>query len=414
MANFNDPTTSSRRRFLQMLSTLGAGATLATPGAKLLADTSRRVVLPFENGERELIAYPQKRPLIVQTMRPPQLETPFAVFNEGLLTPNDAFFVRYHWSGIPTSIDPTTYRLRVSGKVNTPLTLGLDELKRLADPIELVAVNQCSGNSRGYFTPRTPGGQLGNGAMGNARWTGVPLKKVLEKAGVQAGAVQVSFDGLDQPPLGDGPDFGKALEIDHALNGEVMLAWGMNGEDLPILNGYPIRLIVPGYFGTYWVKHVTEIRVLDQPYDGYWLQTGYRVPDNDCECLAPGTEPDRLKPVGQLKVRSFLTSLTDGATLTVDREIVLRGIAFDQGHGIRNVAVSVDGGQNWRSTKLGENLGKFSFREWTTAFTPTRKGPMEIRVRAESNSGDIQPMQALWNPSGYKRNVVETTRLTVA
>ena len=414
MANFNDPTTSSRRRFLHMLSTLGAGATLATPGAKLLADTSRRVVLPFENGERELIAYPQKRPLIVQTMRPPQLETPFAVFNEGLLTPNDAFFVRYHWSGIPTSIDPTTYRLRVSGKVNTPLTLGLDELKRLADPIELVAVNQCSGNSRGYFTPRTPGGQLGNGAMGNARWTGVPLKKVLEKAGVQAGAVQVSFDGLDQPPLGDGPDFGKALEIDHALNGEVMLAWGMNGEDLPMLNGYPIRLIVPGYFGTYWVKHVTEIRVLDQTYDGYWLQTGYRVPDNDCECLAPGTEPDRLKPVGQLKVRSFLTSLTDGATLTVDREIVLRGIAFDQGHGIRNVAVSVDGGQNWRSTKLGENLGKFSFREWTTAFTPTRKGPLEIRVRAESNSGDIQPMQALWNPSGYKRNVVETTRLTVA
>ena len=414
MANFNDPTTSSRRRFLHMLSTLGAGATLATPGAKLLADTSRRVVLPFENGERELIAYPQKRPLIVQTMRPPQLETPFAVFNEGLLTPNDAFFVRYHWSGIPTSIDPTTYRLRVSGKVNTPLTLGLDELKRLADPIELVAVNQCSGNSRGYFTPRTPGGQLGNGAMGNARWTGVPLKKVLEKAGVQAGAVQVSFDGLDQPPLGDGPDFGKALEIDHALNGEVMLAWGMNGEDLPILNGYPIRLIVPGYFGTYWVKHVTEIRVLDQTYDGYWLQTGYRVPDNDCECLAPGTEPDRLKPVGQLKVRSFLTSLTDGATLTVDREIVLRGIAFDQGHGIRSVAVSVDGGQNWRGTKLGENLGKFSFREWTTALTPTRKGPMEIRVRAESNSGDIQPMQALWNPFGYKRNVVETTRLTVA
>lgn len=414
MANHNHSTISSRRGFLKMLSTLGAGATLASLGMRALADTPRRVVLPFENGERELMAYPQKRPLIVQTMRPPQLETPFSVFNEGLLTPNDAFFVRYHWSGIPTLIDPTTYRLRVSGKVNTPLTLGLDELKRLADPVELVAVNQCSGNSRGYFTPRTPGGQLGNGAMGNARWTGVSLKKLLEKAGVQAGAVQVSFDGLDQPPLGDGPDFGKALDIDHALNGEVMLAWGMNGEDLPMLNGYPIRLIVPGYFGTYWVKHVNEIRVLDQPYDGYWLQTGYRVPDNDCECLAPGTEPDKLKPVGQLKVRSFMTSLTDGATVTVDREIVLRGIAFDQGHGIRNVAVSVDGGQSWRGTKLGENLGKFSFREWTTAFTPTRKGPLEIMVRAESNSGDIQPMQALWNTSGYKRNAVETTRLTVA
>lgn len=414
MAKFTDPIPASRRRFLQILGTVGAGATLATPAMRALADAPGHVMLPFENGERELMAYPQKRPLIVQTLRPPQLETPFSVFNEGLLTPNDAFFVRYHWSGIPTSVDPATYQLRVSGKVNTPLTLGLEALKRLSDPVELVAVNQCSGNSRGYFTPRTPGGQLGHGAMGNARWTGVPLKKVLEKAGVQAGAVQVSFDGLDQPPLGDGPDFGKALGLDHALNGEVMLAWGMNGEDLPMLNGYPIRLIVPGYFGTYWVKHVSEIRVLDQTYDGYWLQTGYRIPDNDCECVPPGTTPDKLKPVGQLRIRSFLTSLTEGASLTPGREIVLRGIAFDQGHGIRNVSVSVDDGQNWRGTTLGENLGKFSFREWTTPFTPTRKGPLAIKVRAESNSGEIQPLQAVWNPSGYKRNVVETTRVTVA
>lgn len=414
MAKFTDPIPASRRRFLQILGTVGAGATLATPAMRALADAPGRVMLPFENGERELMAYPQKRPLIVQTLRPPQLETPFSVLNEGLLTPNDAFFVRYHWSGIPTSVDPATYQLRVSGKVNTPLTLGLEALKRLGDPVELVAVNQCSGNSRGYFTPRTPGGQLGHGAMGNARWTGVPLKNVLEKAGVQAGAVQVSFDGLDQPPLGDGPDFGKALDLDHALNGEVMLAWGMNGEDLPMLNGYPIRLIVPGYFGTYWVKHVSEIRVLDQTYDGYWLQTGYRIPDNDCECVPPGTTPDKLKPVCQLRIRSFLTSLTEGASLTPGRQIILRGIAFDQGHGIRNVSVSVDDGQNWRGTTLGENLGKFSFREWTTPFTPTRKGPLAIKVRAESNSGEIQPLQAVWNPSGYKRNVVETTRVTVA
>ncbi len=406
-------TTGNRRRFLQILGTLGAGAAVGYPALRAFADTNQRIALPFENGERDLLAFPQKRPLIVQTMRPPQLETPFSVFNEGLLTPNDAFFVRYHWSGIPTSIDPATYQIRIDGKVNTPLTFTLQELKRLADPIDLVAVNQCSGNSRGYFVPRVNGGQLGHGAMGNARWTGVPLKKVLEKAGVQAGAVQVSFDGLDQPPLGDGPDFGKALDIDHALNGEVMLAWGMNGEDLPLLNGYPVRLIVPGYFGTCWVKHVTGIHVLDKPYDGYWLNTGYRVPDNECECVPPGTQTDRLRPVGQYKVRSFLTSLSEGATLPFEREIVLRGIAFDQGYGIRNVALSVDGGQTWMETKLGQNLGKYSFREWTVAFRPARKGSLEIKVRAEGGSGEIQPMQASWNPSGYKRNAVETTRVNV-
>lgn len=413
MAKMKPPTAGDRRRFIHMLGALSAGAALGNPAMRAFAGTSQRIALPFENGERELLAFPQKRPLIVQTMRPPQLETPFSVFNEGLLTPNDAFFVRYHWSGIPTSIYPATYQIRIDGKVKTPLTLTLQELKRLADPVDLVAVNQCSGNSRGFFVPRTNGGQLGHGAMGNARWTGVPLKKVLEKAGIQAGAVQVSFDGLDQPPLGDGPDFGKALDIDHALNGEVMLAWGMNGEDLPMLNGYPLRLIVPGYFGTYWVKHVTGIHVLDQPYDGYWVKTGYRIPDNECECIAPGTQTDKLRPVGQFKVRSFLTSLADGASIPIDREIVLRGIAFDKGHGIKKVSISVDGGQNWGETRLGENLGKFSFREWTTAFKPTRKGPLDIKVRADSFSGEVQPLQASWNPAGYKRNVVETTRVTV-
>lgn len=413
MAKMKTPGPNSRRCFLETLGTLGAGALLTHPAFGVLAASSNRIVLPFENGERELLAFPQKRPLIVQTQRPPQLETPFAVFNEGVITPNDAFFVRYHWSGIPTSIDPATYRIRVGGKVNTPLTLSLDDLKKLADPVDLVAVNQCSGNSRGFFSPRANGGQLGHGAMGNARWTGVPLKKVLEKAGVRAGAVQVSFDGLDQPPLGDGPDLVKALPIDHALDGEVMLAFGMNGTDLPMLNGYPVRLIVPGYFGTYWVKHVTSIQVLDQPFDGYWLGAGYRVPDNDCECVPPGAKPDRLKPIGRFKVRSFLTSLTDGATLSIDREVVLRGIAFDGGHGIQRVAVSTDGGWTWMETRLGQDLGKFSFREWTMAFKPARKGPLDIKVRAENGAGEIQPLQATWNPAGYQRHVVETTRVLV-
>jgi sulfite dehydrogenase len=405
--------THGRRRFLRQAGALGAIGWGAHALTSFAADLSR-VTLPFENGERELVAFPQKRPMIVLTSRPPQLETPFSVFNEGVLTPNDAFFVRYHWSGIPNAIDGKTFRLRVGGVVNTPLELSLDELKKLADPVEIIAVNQCSGNSRGFFTPRANGGQLGNGAMGNARWTGVPLKKVLEKAGVKAGAMQVSFNGLEQPPVGDGPDFVKALNIDHALDGEVMLAWQMNGADLPFLNGYPLRLIVPGYYGTYWVKHVSDIQVLDKVFDGFWMSAAYRIPDNNCACIEPGTAPAKTIPINRFNVRSFITSLSDGMQVRAGRETVVRGMAFDSGYGITEVAFSADGGRSWQATSLGKDMGRYSFREWTTSFKPRQKGNYDLRVRAVNRIGQSQPMTALWNPMGYMRNVVETTHVVAA
>src|SRR4051794_7475401 len=184
-----------RREFLQragLSAIVGSGAALAP----LRALAGESVELPFGNGERPLVAYPGKRPLLEMTARPPQLETPFPVFDEGVITRNDAFFVRYHLADIPTSIDPETFRLAVGGHVETPVSLSLADLKALPGT-EIVAVNQCSGNSRGFFEPRVAGGQLANGAMGNARWTGVPLRTVLDRAGVRAGAVQVSFEGLD-------------------------------------------------------------------------------------------------------------------------------------------------------------------------------------------------------------------------
>ncbi|UBM08224.1 molybdopterin-dependent oxidoreductase [Cupriavidus metallidurans] len=401
-----------RRRFLKQAGALTANAVVGTTALNALAASGdKQVQLPFDNGARELVAFPQKRPLILLTSRPPQLETPFSVFNEGILTPNDAFFVRYHWSGIPTSVDPQTYRLRIGGKVKTPLELSLADIKAIAQPMEVVAVNQCSGNSRGFLAPRVNGGQLANGAMGNARWTGVPLKAVLERAGVQPGAVQVSFNGLDRPPLDNSPDFVKSLDIDHALDGEVMLAWSMNGEDLPMLNGYPLRLVVPGHYGTYWVKHLSDITVLDKPFDGFWVQSAYRIPDNAGANVEPGSAPARTRPIGRFNVRSFITSLTEGATVPSGRETVVRGIAFDGGYGIAEVAFSADGGRSWTEATLGQDLGKYSFREWRAAFRPPRKGAYDLRVRAVNRIGQSQPMTALWNPPGYMRNVVETTRV---
>jgi DMSO/TMAO reductase YedYZ molybdopterin-dependent catalytic subunit len=385
-----------------------AGAGLLGAG-RARADTA---TLPFANGERPVVQYPGKRKLLQLTTRPPQLETPFAVYDESLITPNDAFFVRYHLANIPLEIDPVAFRLEVAGTVKTPLKLSLDELKQMG-ATELVAVNQCSGNSRGFFEPRVAGGQAGNGLMGNARWQGVPLKAVLERAGVAPGAIQVRFDGLDGPVSDATPDFVKALPLEHANDGVVMLAWGMNGADLPWLNGYPLRLIVPGYYGTYWMKHLNQVTVVDQPVKTFWMDTAYRIPDNDCNCVEPGTAPSKTKPIGKYKVRSFITSVADGGQLRAGQPVVLKGIAFDGGSGIKQVEVSPDGGKTWQSATLGEDLGRFSFRGWQLPVTLT-VGEHALKVRATSNAGETQPTTQPWNPAGYLRNLIETVTVRAA
>ena len=398
----------------EMMQRVGAGlaalgATAAFGAAKALAQDM--VTLPFDNGERPLVRVPQKRPMIGQTSRPPQLETPFSALNDGAITPNNAFFVRYHLADLPFNLDPDTFSLEIKGKVDRAFKLSLKEIRKLP-AAELVAVNQCSGNSRGFFNPRVGGGQFGNGAMGNARWRGVPLKTMLDKAGVQQGARQVTFNGMDEPVSDKTPDYIKALDIDHARDGEVMLAYAMNGDDLPFLNGFPLRLVVPGYYGTYWVKHLNEITVIDSVFDGFWMKSAYRIPDNACACVEPGTAPKTTIPIHRLNVRSFITSVTDGARLKAGGTM-LKGIAFDGGNGIKEVAVSIDGGKSWLPTKLGKDLGKYSFREWKLPVT-LAAGSYELKARATGNAGEVQPMEPLWNPAGYRRNVVETVRVTAA
>lgn len=413
MSDGRDSTPKSRRDFLRHS---GALVAVALPTAAFSSgDTGEGVT--FAAGPRPLVRYPGKREMILVHARPPHLETPFSTFDESVITPNDAFFVRYHLADIPTSIDPETYRLTVKGAVNKTLSLSLSDLKTMPGQTEIVAVNECTGNSRGYFSPRVFGAQLGNGAMGNARWTGVSLKAVLEQAGVKAGAQQVTFNGLDKPVMATTPDFRKALEIDHALSPEPLLAWDMNGEQLPFLNGYPLKLIVPGYYGSYWVKHLSEIEVLDHAFDGhdsYFMTKGYRIPDNDCACVEPGTTSDKMRPTSTLTVRSFITNVKPGTTISADRAVELKGIAFDGGQGIKSVAVSTDGGKSWGNATLGENLGRFSFREWRLSVTFAKKGKTMLMVRATSNSGEVQPEKASWNPAGYLRNVVESILVTIA
>jgi DMSO/TMAO reductase YedYZ molybdopterin-dependent catalytic subunit len=411
----SDPVSISsldRRQFLRSAGALGLGALVVGRVSRALAADDADVIrLPFQNGTRPLVKYPQKRALIRLTSRPPQLETPFAVFNDGPITPNDAFFVRYHLANIPTEIDVANYRLSLDGSVREPLRFSVADLKTRFEPVEITAVNQCSGNSRGFFNPRVVGGQLGNGAMGNARWRGVRLRDVLDHAGVGAKARQVTFNGLDEPVIAATPDFVKALDLDHARDGEVMIAYEMNGSDLPVLNGFPLRLVVPGYYGTYWVKHLSAMTVVDEPFAGFWMQKAYRIPDTPDASIEPGSAMKTSVPITRFNVRSFITSHADGASVAKGRETVLRGIAFDGGQGIREVGYSWDGGRTWHEARLGKDLGRYSFREWTGAFTPERAGKFELKCRAVTRSGETQPDHPGWNPSGYMRNVVESVNL---
>ena len=402
-------------RLRRKLLTGGASALAASAlgGIGAIARAAGMIDLPMVNGRRKIATYPEKRPMIVLTSRPPQLETPWEVFDEGILTPNDAFFVRYHNAGIPTSIDGDAHTIKIGGNaIAKPFEISVAALRTQFQPVELIAVNQCSGNSRGHFSPRVTGGQLSNGAMGNAKWVGVPLKELLSRAELKNTARQVTFDGLDTALLGGG-DFVKALDVAHAMDGEVMIAYQMNDADLPMLNGFPVRLVVPGHYGTYWVKHLSEINVIDGTFEEFWMKPAYRIPDNSCACVEPGTTPSATRPIGRFNVRSFITSVTDGQTLRAGATVTVRGIAFDGGQGVREVAYSTDGGQSWRGAKLGAELGRYSFREFTFEFTPTR-GAYDLRVRAWNRSGQSQPMEALWQPSGYMRNVVESVKVTAA
>jgi sulfite dehydrogenase len=404
--------TGSRRAFIQSGGALGG---LALFGRSAFADAAARTFeLPMVNGKRELARYPQKREMLLMTARPVQLETPFHVFDESVFTPNDAFFVRWHLAGVPTTVDAATFRIKVHGKVKSPLTLSIADLKTNFEPVEIAAVCQCAGNSRGFFDPRVAGGQWGNGAMGNALWKGVRLKDILNKAGIDAGAVQVRFNGADGPVLPATPDFIKALDMDLALGEDVIVAYSMNGAPLPLLNGYPVRLVVPGWYATYWVKMLDDIEVIDKADENFWMKPAYRIPDNECACIVPGQQNVPTVPINRMDVRSFVTSVADGATLPAGRAQEVKGVAFDGGFGIARVLFSTDGGRTWAATTLGKDHGKYGFREWRAAFTPKTGERYELRSLAINSIGDAQRFTPRWNPAGYMRDVVESVRVSAA
>lgn len=398
----------SRRALLRTgLSAAAGGAWLGGRPRALGAETD-----PVLAG-RPLARFPEKTDLIVLTARPPQLETPMSYFDRAI-TPNEAFYVRYHLFPIPTSVDLDQWRLEIKGEVERPLVLTMADLKSRFPRVSVTAVNQCSGNSRGRFTPRVLGGQWGDGAMGNAVWTGVRLGDLLRVAGAKASGVDVTFNGLDTAAFPQVPDYVKALQLGRAMSDpDILVAYEMNRQRLPMLNGFPARLVVPGWYGTYWVKHLSEIVVLPAPLEKFWMNPAYRIPDTPCGCVEPGATPKATVPINRMTVRSFMAAPAAGTRVAVGQAVALKGIAFDGGYGIREVLVSDDGGEVWRRTKLGPDLGRHSFREWSATWTPRSAGTARLMVRAVNAIGETQSLEPLWNPAGYLRNVVEHVDLVV-
>ena len=392
------------RRALIASGVVGAAALPA------LAERFADLALPGGPSARPLgPIFPQKGEMIVQRVHPPLLETPFDVFDTGVITPNDRFFVRWAGGVMPTSIEAKAHRLTLRGAVKQPVALTLDEVARVGETVEVTAVNQCAGNGRGLQEPRVGGAQWAHGAMGNARWRGVRLRDVLDKARVSSNAKRVRFAGLDTPMIEGAPQFIKSLPIDVARRDDVIVAWGMNGDMLPLLNGYPLRLIVPGWFATYWVKMLSDIEILDTDVDdSYFMAKTYRMPATP---VAPGDKDFPTVPISYMPPRSWITSHAQGARVARDRPIELRGIAMGGDAGVARVEV-LAGGKAIPAT-LGRDEGTLGFRRWTLSLPPIAR-ELVIGARCTNANGVTQPDVQAWNPSGYARNVVERITLVPA
>lgn len=333
--------------------------------------------------------------MIVRSVRPEDLEMPVSGFGD-FITPTELFFVRTHVA-VPR-VDIAEWRLKIEGHVSTPLTLSMDDLRRMP-AVELVGVLECSGNGRSFYEPPVAGLQWTNGAVGNGRWGGVRLAELLQRAGVKAGAVEVLFDGADVP-IGTMADFQRSIPLRKALHRDTLLAYSMNGEALPIKHGFPLRAVIPGWAGSSWVKWITSVRVLNEETSGFWMKNAYLHPGKP---VAPGTvlPPEAMKPVTSLRVKSVIARVQAG------RPSVLRGAAWSGDSGaVTGVDVSVDQGRSWKPARLGGEATRYGWRLWEFSWMPPDDRHTTVLARARDAGGDVQPLVQEWNPSGYLWNAV--------
>lgn len=389
--------------------------TFVSPAEAQAAALNLPAQLP-EGMRREAVldALPGKKPLIKLSYRPPNYETPVELLRTAI-TPNDAFFVRYHLSDIP-EVKTSNWRLSIGGDgANGEASLSFDELKQLP-AVEVAAVCQCSGNRRGLFEPHVPGVEWGYGAMGCARWKGARLKDVLDRAGLKKEALEIVVAGTDKGAVDKTPEFIKSIPIWKAIEDTTIVAYEMNGAPLPHWNGFPARIVVPGWTATYWMKHVSAINVVTKPFEGFWMKSAYRIPLNKFPVVARFASQETAvnTPITEMVVNSLMTSHANGATVKAGGKVTISGIAWDAGYGIQAVDISTDGGKTWAAATLGEDIGRFAFRTFSHAVPVLMKGDYRIMARATNKIGQSQASALIANPAGYHHNVMQTLNLVAA
>jgi DMSO/TMAO reductase YedYZ molybdopterin-dependent catalytic subunit len=329
-------------------------------------------------------------------------EAPLAALLEPL-TPVPSFYVRSNFR-IP-DIDVSTWRLRIEGWIDRPMELTLGELQALG-AAELTTVLECAGNGRRLMVPVPDGTPWGLGAVGSARFTGVPLRTVLDACGVRESALEVVFEGADAGEVEPGRRvrFERSLPIERALDPGTLLAWAMNGEPLTPRHGYPVRLVVPRYYAVASVKWLQTIRVVDRPFSGHFQAERYVYRGH------PGYADET--PVTLMHVRALIATPAEGDVIT--GACTIRGAAWS-GHGrIVSVQVSADGGSTWGDAVLQPPALPHGPTLFEHAWIPVRAGVAELIVRAEDSTGARQPLEPVWNELGYANNVVHRVRVNVS
>jgi DMSO/TMAO reductase YedYZ molybdopterin-dependent catalytic subunit len=335
--------------------------------------------------------------LVVHRAHPLNCETPLPALTGGVVMPNARFYIRNHFQ-IP-DLDSATWRLEVSGLVGRPLSLSLAQLRALPSQSAVITL-ECAGNGRAGLDPRVSGEQWGVGAVSTAEWTGVLLTEVLERAGLQRDARALVFRGADsgQVEARDGSvHFERSLPVDQVGSTGALLAYAMNGEELPVHHGYPLRLVVPSWYAVASVKWLTHIDVIDRSFDGHFQIDRYHVDG---------------EPLSLQQVRAVIIEPRPGQPVELG-EVVIRGVAWSGAASIAQVEVSIDGA-SWQPAALIGERRRHSWQWWELVVRlDTTSGDVVVRARATDTAGQTQPEQAPWNRLGYANNAIHEVRVSV-
>jgi sulfite oxidase len=399
------PATSATRRSLLK------GTAMATLATALPAGAALAQAAPAAKGPK-LLEMDGKAKLVVLGDRPLVAETPASLLDDDV-TPTDKLFVRNNGQFPEVPADAKAWKIKIDGEVNTPMEIALGDLIAKFENVTYQLMLECGGNGRSYFTPEARGNQWTNGGAGCPRWTGVRLADVLKAAGLKPSAVYTGHYGADPTLAGetDKPTISRGMRLDKAMEPHTLIAFKLNGKDLPLAHGAPVRLIVPGWAGSLSTKWLKRIWVRDKEHDGPGMGGfSYRTPRKP---IVPGSKGDDkdMAILETMPVRSVITSPADGSKVA-GRKIELRGQAWAGDHEVKTVEISIDHGATWKPAKVNAPANKFAWQRFTATVELPSTGYYEVWSRATDSAGKIQPFAASnWNPQGYGANPVTSVRV---